>query len=58
MVNSLSWTVEFQRFDVGISHVSNQKDIKTLGCLGYMSGMKSYPVMWGLFDKPLWQDPY
>ena len=22
-------------------------------CLGYVSGMKYYPVIWGLFHKPL-----
>ena len=26
-------------------------------CLGYMSGMKSYPVMWGLWQKPWNKDP-
>ena len=25
---------------------------KSTGCLGYMSGMKNYPVMWGSFHKP------
>ena len=26
---------------------------RSTGCLGYMSGMKYYPVMWGFFHKPL-----
>ena len=25
---------------------------KAPGCLGYMSGMTSYPVIWGLFHQP------
>ena len=23
------------------------------GCFGYILGMKTYPVMWGLFHKPI-----
>ena len=30
---------------------SQVNEIRT-GCLGYMSGMKSYPVVWGSFHKP------
>ena len=33
--------------------VSNEK-MGAPGCLGYMSGMKYYAVMWGLYKKPLY----
>jgi len=28
------------------------------GCVGDLLGMKNYPIMWGLFHKPLFLDPY
>ena len=36
-------------FRNGTFCLANEKEP---GCLGYMSGMKYYPVMWGLVHKP------